>query len=78
MTCKMNLDLYYDETHIEKELIYHGDSYVELAENIDRDTNELVHYMRTFDEQGEKTFCFSGFCFLKRGLIAASLSEPEF
>lgn len=79
MTCRMLLELYYTNfLHIEKELSYHGDDMKEIGEDIDRDTNALIEYMRTEDDAGEPTFCFSGFCFRKKGLIAASLSEPEF
>lgn len=79
MTCRMILELYYTNfLHIEKELVYHGDDMKEIGEDIDRDTNAIIEYMRTEDDAGEPTFCFSGFCFRKKGLIAASLSEPEF
>lgn len=79
MTCKMNLDLYYaGGAHIEKEISYMGADMVEIAKDIDRDTNALIDYMRTDDDEGCPVFCFGGFCFMKKGLIAASLLEFDF
>lgn len=78
MTCKMVLDLYYVGAHIEKEISYMGEDLTEIGKDIDRDTNALIDYMRTDDDEGCPVFCFGGFCFMKKGLIAASLSEPDF
>lgn len=41
------------------------------------DENELLEYMRTNDDHGSEAFCFCGFMFRKKKIMAAQLSEPE-
>lgn len=60
---------------MKKDILYHGDI-EEIAGTINRDENSLLEYMRTKDDKGEKAFCFSGFMFLKAGIIAAQFTEP--
>ena len=45
---------------------------------IQRDENELLYYMRTGDDKGEKCFVFQGFMFSKKPITAAQIKEPEF
>ena len=63
---------------IDKEIIYHGETNEEIASAIDRDNNELLQYMLTKDDKGQKSFCFSGFMFRKNIILAAQMSEPDF
>ena len=58
-----------------KDILYHGDM-EEIAKEIERDENSLLEYMRTKDDRGEKAFCFQGFMFLKKDIIAAQFTEP--
>lgn len=62
----------------EHDLLYYGEDDKEIARDIDRDQNDLLHYMLTGDDNGIKSFCFCGFIFKKKGLCAARLYEPEF
>jgi hypothetical protein len=78
MGITMILELYYlGGGKIEQELDYLG-TLEEIAAESDKDNNELLYYMRTHDDKGEKSFCFRGFMFKKDGLVAARLYEPEF
>lgn len=60
---------------MKKDILYHGDM-EEIAKEIERDENSLLEYMRTKDEHEEKAFCFQGFMFLKKDIIAAQFTEP--
>ena len=62
---------------IDKELIYKGSS-EEIAKAIEHDENSLLEYMRTGDIKGSRSFCFAGFMFQKKGLVAAQITEPDF
>lgn len=73
----MHLELYYSEGGgVQKDILYHG-SAEEIASNIERDENDLLEYMQTRDDKGCRAFCFSGFMFAKRGLVAAQFTEPD-
>ncbi len=72
----MHLELYYYDGGVQKDILYHG-SLEEIAANIERDENDLLEYMRTRDERGLRAFCFSGFMFTKKGLVAAQFTEPD-
>ena len=79
MTVKMDLCLYYrGGGKIEKELFYSGETLEEIAKDSDNDNNELLQYMLTHDDKGQKAFCFRGFMFIKEGLLAAELKEAEY
>lgn len=72
----MNLCLFYDGgVEIDREIAYTGEDLEEIARQIDKDENDLLYYMRSEDDGGEKCFCFSGFMFRKEGLLTAQLSE---
>ena len=60
---------------MKKDILYHGDM-EEIASAIERDENALLRYMKTKDDCGEKAFCFQGFMFLKKDIIAAQFTEP--
>ena len=78
MTRIMCLELRYtDGGLIEQELVYEG-SLEEIAEQCDRDNNELLQYMLDHDDKGQAAFCFRGFMFTKQGLLTARLYEPSF
>lgn len=72
----MHIELYYSEGGVQKDILYHG-SLEEIAANIERDENDLLEYMRTRDDKGSRVFCFAGFMFAKKGLIAAQFTEPD-
>lgn len=79
MTKTMRIELIFTGGgSIDRELTYHGENLLEIAQDIDRDENELLQYMLTGDDKGHKAFCFCGFMFRKVGLIAAKISEPFF
>ena len=72
----MNLCLFYmGGVEIDKEIEYDGESLEDIARQINKDENELLYYMRTENDDGEKCFCFSGFMFRKEGLLTAQFSE---
>lgn len=72
----MNLCLFYmGGVEIDREIEYNGENLEEIARQIDKDENDLLYYMRSEDDGGEKCFCFSGFMFRKEGLLTAQLSE---
>lgn len=50
----------------------------EITAKIQRDENELLEYMRTGKENGEKSFVFQGFMLKKCLITAAQLKEPEY
>lgn len=80
MTCIMCLELRYTNGGgglVEQELEYEG-SPEEIAEQCDRDNNELLRYMMDRDDTGPAAFCFQGFMFTKQGLLTARLYEPSF
>jgi len=77
--CKMNLCLKYaGGGEYNKLLTYEGDSQEEIASSIQRDENELLHYMTTEDDKGSKAFVFQGFMFKKAGIETAHFTEPDF
>ena len=80
MTKTMRIDIYFTGGGgtIEREITYHGENMQEIAEDIDRDENELLQYMLTGDDKGQKAFCFCGFMFKKSSVLAAKISEPFF
>jgi len=64
--------------YIERELTYEGKDLKEIQEQIQRDENALLEYMRTGNDQGEKCFVFQGFMFRKGAITAAQIREPEY
>ena len=74
----VQLDLFYSWGVVERQITYYGESLEEIAADIDRDNNELLYYLQTGDEKGEKAFCFGGFMFQKNGIYAAKMSESFF
>lgn len=76
MKKSMNLSLLYaGGVEIDREIEYDGENLEDIAKQIDKDENDLLYYMRSEDDGGEKCFCFSGFMFRKEGLLTAQLSE---
>lgn len=76
MKKSMNLCILYDGgVEIDREIAYEGEDLEDIANQINRDENDLLHYMRTGDDCNEGCFCFSGFMFRKEGLLTAQLSE---
>lgn len=76
MKKSMNLCLLYDGgVEIDREIAYEGEDLEDIASQINRDENDLLYYMRSEDDGGEKCFCFSGFMFRKEGLLTAQFSE---
>lgn len=76
MKKSMNLSLLYaGGVEIDREIEYDGENLEDIAKQIDKDENDLLYYMRSEDDDGEKCFCFSGFMFRKEGLLTAQLSE---
>ena len=77
MTKTMRIELIFSGGGvIDKEITYYGNSLEEIAKNINKDENELLQYMLTGNDMGQKAFCFCGFMFRKEGLVAAKISEP--
>ena len=74
----IKIELFYPWGGVEKDLTYYGETMEEITENIDRDNNELLYYLRTGDDRGKKAFCFSGLIFKKEGIYAAKMSESLF
>lgn len=77
MIKKMTLEIFTGGGYIERELVYEG-STASIAKQIQNDENELLYYMRTGDDKGEKCFVFQGFMFSKKPITAAQIREPEF
>lgn len=76
MKKSMNLSLLYaGGVEIDREIEYDGENLEDIAKQIDKDENDLLYYMRSEDDGGEKCFCFSGFMFRKEGLLTAQFSE---
>lgn len=78
MIKKMTLEIFSGGGYIERELVYEGRNAQEIAEQIRRDENELLEYMRTGKDNGEKCFVFQGFMLAKKPIQAAQFREPEF
>lgn len=78
MVKTMLLEIYNRGGVLEKELQYQGEDLTEIAEQINRDENELLEYMTTGDDMGQKSFVFAGFMFRKDIIDAAQMTEPEF
>jgi len=78
MIKKMNLEIFSGGGYIERELTYEGKDLKEIQEQIQRDENALLEYMRTGNDQGEKCFVFQGFMFAKKPITAAQFKEPEY
>ena len=79
MNKRMRLQIFYGGgSVIDREITYHGKTLEEIAEAADKDNNELLQYMLTKDDKGQKAFCFGGFMFIKKDIIAAQMTEPEF
>ena len=78
MIKKMSLEIFSGGGYIERELVYEGKNEKEIAAQIQRDENELLEYMRTGNDKGEKCFVFQGFMLAKKPLQAVQLKEPEF
>ena len=78
MIKKMSLEIFTGGGYIERELVYEGKDLKEIQEQIQRDENALLEYMRTGDTQGEKCFVFQGFMLAKKPIQAAQFLEPEF
>lgn len=76
MKKSMNLSiLYAGGVEIDREIEYDGENLEDIAKQIDKDENDLLYYMRSEDDGGEKCFCFSGFMFRKEGILTAQFSE---
>lgn len=76
MKKSMNLSLLYaGGVEIDREIEYDGENLEDIAKQIDKDENDLLYYMRSEDDGGEKCFCFSGFMFRKEGILTAQFSE---
>ena len=74
----MNLELYFSGGgRITKELTYEGNDLEDISEQIMKDENELLYFMKTHDFKNEKCCCLCGFMFQKAAIMAAHLSEPE-
>ena len=58
--------------------MYEGKDEKEIQEQIQRDENALLEYMRTGKDNGEKCFVFQGFMLAKKPLQAVQFKEPEF
>lgn len=72
----MNLTLFYAlGGRIEHELVYEGESMIDIARQIESDENMLLDYMRSGDSKGEKCFVLGGFMFRKDGILAAQITE---
>ena len=78
MIRKMSLEIFSGGGYIERELVYEGKDLKEIQEQIQRDENALLEYMRTGNDNGEKCFVFQGFMLAKKPLQAVQLREPEF
>ena len=79
MIKKMQLEIFSGGGgYIERELVYEGKDLKEIQEQIQRDENALLEYMRTGETHGEKCFVFQGFMFSKKPITAAQIKEPEF
>ena len=78
MVKKMSLEIFSGGGYIERELVYEGKDLKEIQEQIQRDENALLEYMRTGETHGEKCFVFQGFMLAKKPLQAVQLKEPEF
>ena len=78
MVKKMSLEIFSGGGYIERELVYEGKDLKEIQEQIQRDENALLEYMRTGETHGEKCFVFRGFMFAKKPITAAQFREPEF
>jgi hypothetical protein len=72
----MMLEIFRGGGVLERELLYTGKTLEEIAGAIERDENELLYFMSTGDDKGQKSFCFQGFMFRKDGIDAAQISEP--
>ena len=78
MIKKMSLEIFSGGGYIERELVYEGKDLNEIREQIQRDENALLEYMRTGEMNGEKCFVFQGFMLAKKPIQAAQFKEPEF
>ena len=78
MIKKMSLEIFTGGGYIERELVYEGKDLKEISEQIQRDENALLEYMRTGETNGEKCFVFQGFMFAKKPIAAAQFKEPEY
>ena len=78
MTKTMTLEIFSGGGYIERELTYEGKDLKEIQEQIQRDENALLEYMRTGNDQGEKCFVFQGFMLAKKPIQAAQLKETEY
>ena len=78
MIKKMSLEIFSGGGYIERELVYEGKDMKEIQEQIQRDENALMEYMRTGNAHGEKCFVFQGFMLAKKPIQAAQFKEPEF
>lgn len=78
MIKKMSLEIFSGGGYFERELVYEGKDEKEIQEQIQRDENALLEYMRTGNDQGEKCFVFQGFMLAKKPIQAAQFREPEF
>ena len=79
MNKRMRLQIFYGGgSVIDREITYHGETLEEIAKAVDRDNNELLEYMLTRDDKGDKAFCFGCFMFSKEIIIAAQMTEPDY
>ena len=67
--------LYAGGVEFEKELEYIREDLEDIANQINKDENNLFYYMRTGENHDELCFCFCGFMFRKEGLLAAQITE---
>ena len=76
MVKTMLLEIFNRGGVLEREITYSGKTLQEIAKAIQRDENELLYFMNTGDDKGQKSFCFQGFMFRKDMIEAAQMSEP--
>lgn len=79
---KMKLDIWLAKANgggnITLDLIYEGKTLDEIANQIDRDQEEIFYYMNTGDTKKQQCFCFQGMMIRKAGIQAIRLSEADF
>lgn len=81
MIRRMKIDVFFGggrNDHIEKDIIYEGESEEEIAKMIQDHENDILYFMRTGDNKGEECFCLNGFMIKKNGIRAIQLSESDY
>ena len=78
MVKTMLLEIFTGGGYIERELSYDGKDQKEIDAKIRKDEEDLLEYMRTGKDNGEKCFVFQGFMLAKKPIMAAQFKEPEY